>query len=362
MLTYQDLGTIGEMDLILTDVQMSESHAVAGVATTTAAWGTISVAGCPISIFGNAWGDGPDAFEQVVAHEAWHCIQHYDGFPMEVPAGTAWYREGGAEFFSNVAFPSNDYESRATPIFDRRSVSMPLDELSYEAWMWWQYLSNLSGESFVADLHRSMMQSGGNGVDELSGLDETFHNFIVEFAAGTLKDQDGTGLPRAIYYRPARSVAKDDAGRTIDAAVAQYVGGRWLLPYDPKLRVFQSDATTTTGGRLSSVDWAKRSVLGEWTGVAPEVRSTCGAPSHHAFVGTSLTSDQNFVVQIDRVEEAACDPCVLGTWSLRLDTFQSLLENGMAAEGAPIPGRHRVVSWRRVLHPVRRRGGRTRAT
>lgn len=338
VLAYQDLGTIGDMDLILTDVQMSEVHAVAGVATSTAHWGTLTVAGCPISIFGNAWAEGPEAFEQVVAHEAWHCVQHYDGFPMSVPSGTAWYREGGAEFFSNVAFPSNDFESRAIGTFDRRSLRKPLHALSYDAWMWWQYLSNLNGENYVADLQRTMMQSGGNGVDQLAGLDEVFHNFIVEFTAGTLKDQDGTDLPRAHRYLVGGpDVTKNDAGRKVETEVKQYVGVRFQLAYAQELRVFQTDATAT-GGRFSSAERSKRTILAEWRGLAPEVRSTCNGRSRYVFVGTSFIADQTFTVQVDRVEEAACDPCVLGTWSLRLDTFKSMLENGMAAQGGALPG------------------------
>lgn len=47
-------------------------------------------------------------------------------------------------------------------------------------------------------------------------------------------------------------------------------------------------------------------------------------------------------MQIDKVEEAACDPCVLGTWSLQLETFRSMIENAMAAQGGVIPA---DVNW-----------------
>lgn len=339
---YRDLGTVGDMDLILTDVQMSEANGVAGTATVTAQWGTETVAGCPISILGNAWGASPEAFEQIVAHEAWHCVQHYDGYPMAVPSGTAWYREGGADFFSNVVYPSHDYEWRSIDRFDHRSTIRPLHELSYDAWMWWQYLANQRGALYVADLHRSMMAAGTNDIGLSPEFDEVFHNFIVEFVAGALKDQDGKALPRARrFLTDFADVAEDDAGRRIDMESKQYVGSKFHLAYAQELRVFQSDATAT-GGRYSSAEWPKRLSLPEWQGVAPEVRSECDDRSRYAFVGTSFASDQTFTVQIDEVQEAACDPCVLGTWSLRLDTFRSMIENAMAAQGGAIPG---GVNW-----------------
>lgn len=339
---YQDLGTIGDMDLILSDVQMSGADGVGGTATVTAQWDMETVVGCPISIFGNAWGSSPEAFEQIVAHEAWHCVQHYDGYPMAVPDGTAWYREGGAHFFSNVVYPSHDYEWGTIDTFDYRSTFRPLHELSYDAWMWWQYLGRQRGERYVADLHRSMMEAGGNGVALIDGLDETFHNFVVEFAAGNLKDQDGKSLPRARRYITIDpDVSKNDAGRKIEMKANRYVGAKFHLAYAKELRVFQTDATST-GGRYSSAEWEERLSLPSWQGVAPEVRSKCDDRSRYAFVGTSFVGDQTFTVQIDKVEEAACDPCVLGTWSLQLDTFRSMIENAVAAQGAAFPP---GVSW-----------------
>ena len=337
VLTYQDLGTIGDMDLIITDAQLNASDGLAGVAGSTAQWDTLTVVGCPISMLGNAWDSGPEEFEQVVAHEAWHCVQHYDGFPETVPAGTAWYIEGGAEFFSNVAYPSNNHEISSTLTFDSRSLTMPLHRLSYDAWIWWQYLSNQYSERYVADLHRSMTQSGGNGVDQIADLDEMFHNFIVEFTAGTIKDQDGGAIDRAHQYLfIVGDITKEFAGRERTIPVEQFVGARFQLAYQPKLRVFQSDVTTT-GGRFSAVERQQREILSEWTGLPPEVRSKCNDKAWYVFVGTSLEADQTFTMQIDRVEEAACDPCVLGTWSMRLDTFKSMIQNGMAAEGGALP-------------------------
>ena len=340
---YEGLGELGDMDLVLTDAQIAESDGLAGVATVTAYWGTVTTEGCPITIFGNAWAESPEVFEQVVAHEAWHCVQHYDGFPMAVPSGTAWYREGGAHFFSNVAFPDNNYEHRVMGAFDRRSVDRPIHALSYDTWMFWQYLSNLRGERYVADLQRSMMNAGGNGAGQLDDLDEEFHNFVVEFAAGTLKDQNGGALRQATnYISNLRDVTKEDEGRKVEMKKSkQYVAARYRLEYDKELRVFQSDQSAT-GGRFSSAEWPERSTLDSWKAVAPEVRTECTEKSRYAFVGTSTEADQTFVVQIDKIEEAACDPCVLGTWSLQLDTFQSMLENAMAAQGGGLPP---GISW-----------------
>ena len=115
---------------------------------------------------------------------------------------------------------------------------------------------------------------------------------------------------------------------------------RFHVAYDQELRILQSDASTE--GLRSMVKVAERSDRSAWKGIFPEVRSTCEKPAQFLGAVTDTTTDASSTVEvvivIDEIEEAACDPCVLGTWSLDLDTFKQQILASVASEGGLPPG------------------------
>jgi hypothetical protein len=55
-----------------------------------------------------------------------------------------------------------------------------------------------------------------------------------------------------------------------------------------------------------------------------EVRSECKQPDKRILVTTNIDGEP-FVVKVDKVEKASCDPCVLGAWQMNLATFQTYM-------------------------------------
>jgi hypothetical protein len=310
---------------------------VLAVAADDAQWGIATIAeGCPITVFPTAL-KSDDGFQQTIAHEAWHCVQHYSGFPQGVADGNAWYHEGGAEYFSNVVYPNTNTEHGWLWTFDRNSTRKSLFTMSYEAWIWWQYLANQQSPRAVADLHLQMMNSGDGGIGGMSGYGPAFQQFTVDFAAGMISDASGSKIrPAKRWTSPFPTVGKSDEAKVIEIPTEPFVATRRFIEYSPQLRVFESDQTTTNG-ELAMVEGASRFDPGAWKQVFPEIRSTCEKKAWYIIATTTEKGTHTAKIQIDKIEEAPCDPCVLGTWDLDLDSFEAMIFATAAAGGAPLP-------------------------
>jgi hypothetical protein len=334
---YKPLGEIGDVTVVFSLVDTVGSEGTLAVANDTAQWGTATPAtGCPISVFPISF-TGAGSFQQTIAHETWHCVQAYNGSPLGIASGTAWIREGGAEYFSNVVYPDVNDEHQWLGRFDGDSLTKPLGALSYDAWIWWQFLANRQSPAAVATLQQQMIDAGDGGQGALASYGPTFQRFVMEHMAGTISDANGSKLPRSRRISgPPSTVSKNDEAKILKFEAKPFVAARFAIGYDEQLRVFQSDKTTTAG-EFAMVESSKRGDLNAWKQVFPEVRSKCEAKSNFIVVATTDKGTHTAQIQIDRIEEASCDPCMLGTWSLDLDTFGTMIRAAMAAEGGGIP-------------------------
>lgn len=331
---YRELGRVGNIDVIFSATDtVSNANALASAMRTED--GDV-VDGCRVTLWPVSSAASIESFEQTVAHEAWHCIQYYDG--MQYSDGD-WFVEGGAEFFSNVVYPRADDEHVWLGRFDR-GAETPLHQMAYEAWIWWQHVSNEFSPRFVADLHREMYGQGAIALGPLAGFDETFHDFVADYVAGAILDQSGQQLPRARMFFPYEPVTEDHEGRRIERTITSWTPVRFHIPYDQELRFLQTDASS--GGLRSMVKWTERFDRAAWQGVFPEIRSTCTERARFAGVITDASTTAasgaiDLQIVIDEIEKAECDPCLLGTWSLDLETFEQMIGEVVSDVGGGLP-------------------------
>jgi hypothetical protein len=132
-------------------------------------------------------------------------------------------------------------------------------------------------------------------------------------------------------------VTREEEGQTIEMATESLVATRYKVRYAKQLRVVQSDQTTDAGGRHAMVLKDERRDLEAWKQIPPEVRSECEKVVDYIVVATAPENTYTVKMQVDDVEVAVCDPCLLGGWSLQLDTFGEMLRTGMASAGTPMP-------------------------
>jgi hypothetical protein len=332
--TFAPLATIGDMDLLFSPVDAFDpddpgSYGKAGVANVDATWGEASRGGsCPITVFPSAF---PRDFQHTIAHEAWHCVQRENGYPRGVSRPVRWIYEGGAEYFASLVYPNRDFLFT----FDKTSRTTALWDMDYPAWVWWQFLGNQTSPRSVADLQQELVHAADGGKSVMADYGALFERFVIEYVAGVIADAHGSTLPMGRYFNaPVRIVSKDDTGSEYEFSVEAFVAARHTIKYDEQLRVMQSDETATDG-RTAMVKYESRRMIDEWrSGIFPEVRSKCEGEVTYMVVTTVASGTHKVTMQVDEIEEAVCDPCVLGTWDLDLDTFQAMI---MAAMGEALP-------------------------
>lgn len=331
--TYAGFGApVGDISMVFSAVNTQEGSRVNAVATVDAQWGTASIAGaCPITTFPHAVPRG-EKFQQTVAHEVWHCVQREYGYSAGVPASEKWFIEGGATYFSNVVYPAADSENGWARVFDSSSATKPLFDLGYDAWVWWQYLGGREGPAAVADMHRRMEQQGDGGKSAMASYGMEFQRFVVDYLAGAIPDESDGQVPRGTQYlTPAREVKNNDDGRELTFTAEPFVAARWWIEYDKQLRVLETDQTNTLG-EVAMAKWDERLDPQSWKEVAPEVRSKCTKKAFYAIVATTHEGSHKAKIRIDETEQAVCDPCLIGTWNLQLDTFEEMIK--VAAGGS----------------------------
>lgn len=334
--TYSGFSTIGDTTTIFSMAEAPEGGTVAVATDGVRGDDNTYAQGCPITLFPSANKAGRE-FEQTVAHEFWHCTQVYSGYTELAADLTSWIVEGGAEYFSNVVYPSVDDEHRTLRAFDVNSGEKPIWKASYAAWIWWQFLANGGSPGAVADLMLTMVTAGDGGLAALEQYGPDFQRFTVWYMAGTITDASGIPIPPGtIFNKPVRRVTKDDKGSQYDFDTPQWVAARFLISYAEQLRVFQS-AEASSGAPIAMVEKENRHVLGAWSATYPEIRSKCTKDAAYVLVSAGGDKDNTASVTIDEIEKATCDPCVLGTWTLDLESFEAMILNNAASGGQSLP-------------------------
>ena len=332
---YSGFAPVGDVNVIFSLVDTIESANVYAVATVDAQWGTASIAGpCPVTVFPLS-ADRGARFQQTMAHELWHCVQRESGYSAGVPASEKWFLEGGATYFSNVVYPQADSERAWLPTFDLSSRTKPLFDLGYDAWIWWQFIGNREGPAAVADMHERMENAGDGGRAAMEPYGAEFQAFVVDYMAGKISDEGVGFFRRGLRLNlPAKRVDKNSQGRTVDFEVEPFVAARFLIEYDKQLRVLETDQTATVG-EMAMAKWSERLDPDKWREVFPEVRSKCREKVDYMVIATTHTGTHTAKIRIDETEQAVCDPCLIGTWDLQLETFEEMIK--AAAGGQSLP-------------------------
>jgi len=298
------------------DVVSDEGDEVWGAAT------PVSNRHCAVTVGVDAALGRP--YQQMVAHEQIHCLQYADfGDVLQ-----DWYVEGGAEYFSHVIYPDGGNERDTVDLFLATSLWSAFPTMSYEAWVWWQHLSNLSSPPAVWDLHHRMSQ--GNPVDVLAGVPgmaETLQSFTIDLlTVGVPTHGDPIApVPYAINAGRIASVGTNFYG------VDRFVAARFGVAYAER-HLFEQTDHTTTDGLMQMAVVEERLDRGAWRGLPPEVRSSCDADVNYAMAATTISPERHIVDwSVDLAEEYGCDPCLGGTWLVDNDSFRETIMSFVSA-------------------------------
>ncbi len=305
-----------------------------------------------------------DQYRQTIAHEVFHCVQD-QSFETSPYSTHGWWMEGSAEYFSNVAYPTVNFEHRAIKRFDSRSITRQPPAMNYGNTVFYQYYANRLGNPATIELLRTVAANGASAsaLANFAGMGELWQDFIVAFVAGQIDDTGGGTLAPAKYWtKPKQTVSEEEV---LELELLPLLGTRYRIEYD-KERRFVQDAGILARPHGMAVMENRLDPLA-WTLFPPEIRTECDKASVYVFVATSVVDPEVFNLDVTLVEQAPCDPCVLGAWELQLATFAAYLNGSFPGGVVTIDGHYyfdfdenrNVVSRRQPLIVTVSSGGAT---
>jgi len=278
---------------------------------------------CRVAIFASstlAMG-GPE-LSFTIAHELFHCIQGQWG-------GSApdFVEEGGADYF---AYELLGQMCTAEQVglgakLDSATTSESLLNSSYEGWFFWAYLSErgyLPAQQ-IASLHKGIYGGGDPGSAIADSLDDA-PKVLNEFYARLV----GPGLACDFQGSKFTSTVQIAAKGPVELNVSDiWVGTRYELQYEEE---FLFEQSSNGSGPIGMAELDKRSSEGEWVTVEPEVRTTCIDKKKWAVVVSPPDANSSaaspLILEIDAARPGGCDPCVIGSWSVDMDTYGKFME------------------------------------
>jgi hypothetical protein len=288
-------------------------------------------------------------FKQLLAHELFHCFQgHNLHEQMQVEDQyRRWWSEGTAEYFSNVVFPSVNFEYGKLMGYDTASRAQPItgssDTIAYGNFIFFQFLANRVGNPGVLSLLRSMPLSGGEdeqraalaGFPNIAAL---FQDFAQDFWDRTILDTNGAARIAGFSNAPVLETFRVNDTSTQNMFAPQFQMRRYgvVVNADKGFGI-----ALTASGPAGHSAAEPNGLVGTW-GALPAA-FPCGAtPRAYTVVLTSTAPqpDASHTLNLAAtVTESPCVPtptpdlsCLVGGWDVQSYAAYFLALN-------PVPGK-----------------------
>lgn len=292
---------------------------------------------CPITLFKTVGGMSYDNFKQTIAHEAFHCFQDWNT-PSEDYSSNKWWLEGSAEYFSNLVYEDTNYEHEFLSDFDSFSIRTPIDKMSYENFIFFQHLGNEHGENEVINLLKLLSNSNGSNATLASfgNMAETFQDFVVAYMSAGILDTGGGMISVENPTVVKTEVIDQEEEKKFNTQ--PFVATRYRMNYKKEKRFLQTPKEDGAG-KYSTAENEIRNDLSNWSALPPEIRSKCEDDVLYVLVTTTTEVGETYelVANIDKMEKAECDPCLLGVWAVDNSSFETYTQRLFESQG-PIEG------------------------
>ncbi|TFG49365.1 MAG: hypothetical protein E4H33_02410, partial [Anaerolineales bacterium] len=339
--TYAALGTVGSsVDIVFTLLPAKNPLMLAETEDAT------SGKSCLIVIFpgaismdqGKTGQSVPNgAFQQTVAHELAHCFQGWNFFPkgwnFEKQGWNwqvnKWWGEGSAEYLSNLAYPTANYEWRWNSNFDTLSGFNSTFALDYENFIFFQELANRDGTSGVIKLLKLLPVTStlSAQTDALAGyvnINNLYHQFAQDYIERNVKDTSGAKIPATPQFLLSEQLSIGDSGGQLQLTAPAFTLSKYRLIFTKG--TLYSIAATQSGasGQVSASYLAETSA---WMEIPGSVPASCQDASLIAVLTTAVPGAGPLVddLAVKADIKVGCDPCLVGTWDLDLPAFEEYL-------------------------------------
>lgn len=276
---------------------------------------------CVVAIFTPSAQLSVEVFQQIVAHELFHCFQYWNLDPQMHAGSSArkWWVEGSAEYFGNVVYPNVNEEWDRIAEFDDRSPTTPLTKLTYPNTVFFQYLANKVGNEGVIGFLASLATSGGTEAQERAlraypGFADLFQDFAQSYLDKQIADTGGGMLPLNPVIEPANPTI---AGSTrLELQADPFVVYRLAPVFDAgDAYAIDTERSDEPGGLGARVHPG----AGSWNGTLPATID-CSDPHEFLLAITVIDAapeDSTTVTFNIAAADAKCkktDACLMGVW------------------------------------------------
>lgn len=327
--TYATFGDVYDINLIISLSVYPEGNEVLGVQH-----GTTGKETCPITLFRTINEMSYDDYKQSIAHEVFHCFQDWNT-PTSEYETNGWWLEGSAEFFSNLVYPMVNYEHRFLSSFDADSVRTPIDKMSYENFIFFQHLGNEHGAEEVINLLKLLATSNGSNstLASFGNMAGTFQDFVVAYMSTGILDTGGgmisVGNPTVVKTE----VIDQEEEKKFNTQ--PFVATRYRMNYKKEKRFLQTPKEGGSG-KYSTAENKIRNDISNWSALPPEIRSECEDDVLYVLVTTTTEVGETYelIANIDKMEKAECDPCLLGVWAVNNPSYEEFLVRMFNSQGS----------------------------
>ncbi|MCB9947080.1 MAG: hypothetical protein H6842_04535 [Rhodospirillaceae bacterium] len=285
---------------------------------------------CAIAVYPGA--DTPFA----IAHEFFHCVQYATYGTRTDRSASAWWAEGSAEWFANLALPGTANSDADAGTFDAVSPDTALTAMDQEAVVFFFWLDQRFGPSMVMALMAAMPDSNSEAAqqDALAGLlaEDDFRHFAEDYLDRTIRQPGGraiasTPFPGDIYAWSESRTHEIRADRFVLArAQAEFACGRWSI-----------ERSGEHGTWRVSRDEAP------WEEMPDRLTVEDGAPARYRIAAFGTGAD-GFAVSIEATRDAcvACAAvvaesesarCLIGTWHLEAGGYGAQIGEALRSTG-----------------------------
>lgn len=353
--TYKQFGKLNKIYVIYLN-GVSDDNPFANA--TTFHQGFYGYEACPIIVYKKALTIKPEFQKQMMAHEVFHCFEAFNFEKQYHKPGSNfaenqeivnWWAEGGAEFFSNVVYPTYNYEYENTISYDQ-NLSLHKQSNKYSTSAFFQSFANNSytGPQEIINFFKMYLPSSGDGDDQQNGLSKyylmyyIFHKFAGDYSTKTILDSSSVGNIPVSFIENYQSETVEKNNKTYTYDLKSFTLKTKLLAFEPdglyKIRLMTSHELNDTQASYRK----KESINPDWiqfyNTVPLEVDTNCAdnkTKYEFLFTNTMPTPDmKNVSIEIE-YKETPClckdlvpfDPCLYGKWQLNRDSFDIVMKN-----------------------------------
>ena len=298
---------------------------------------------CPVVIYPAALTSlTPARFKQRIAHEIFHCFQALNVSDQLLGPGgdQQWWEEGTAEYFSNLVYPSVDYEHRSKESFSSLSTHTPLTSMSYETFAFFQFMGTAIGPAGVIVMMEMMPTIPGKkeqvtALAAVPGMGDYFEGFVRAVMDNTLMDTNEKPIPIPVNY--TGEYLFFDLSSKVFSSQEPFVASRYRVSF--------------AGGKQYAVEWDASHSLGDaghtgvrfadspggWGEFVAGNVGGCDQLDYLMYVITTTPRAQERTVTIatSNASESPCDRCLIGSWEATNESMLAYMQSaGVAGEAA----------------------------